>query len=257
MEFTKLKFSIADGIARIVLADPTHHNAVDQRWTEEFRVAAVACETAPDLRCVVLSAEGAQFSVGGNLREFVAERARVDSHVRGMTVDFHAAILVLNRLSAPLVVAVNGMAAGGGFSLVCMSDLAIASRSARFNFAYTRSGLTPDGGATYFLPRLIGLQRAFDLLATNPTLTADEAQRLGIIARVVDDADFEAEVEKVVRGLAALPAGAGGRLKQLLRAGVENSLPSQLDLEGRAIATQAKHPETMATLAAFLAKGRA
>src|SRR5690606_10504128 len=106
--------------------------------------------------------------------------------------------LALNRLAAPVVAAVNGMAAGGGFSLVCMSDLAIATRSARFNFAYTRSALTTDGGATWFLPRLVGLQRAFDILATNPTLDAEEAARLGIIARVVDDDRFETEVEALV-----------------------------------------------------------
>lgn len=254
MEYTKIKFSIADGIARLVLADPANRNAIGLRVTQELHAAAIACEATSNLRCVLLTGEGAQFSVGGDLNEFIRERARLQVHAREMTVNFHAAILILNRLSAPLVCGVNGLAAGGGLSLVCMSDFALAKRSAKMNFAYTRSGLTPDGGATYFLPRLVGLQRAFDILATNPTLSADAAYALGLIARVVEDSDYDAALEAVVQQLATMPSSAVGRLKMLVRAGIENSLAAQLDLEGRTIAAQAATPETLATLERFLAK---
>jgi len=256
MNYEQLEFSIADGIARIVFANPANHNAVNHRVTVELADAARRCEGEDDLRAVLLTARGDSFSVGGDLREFMAERARIKAHVREMTLNFHAAILTLNRLAAPLVVAVNGTAAGGGFSLVCMADIAIARRSAKFNFAYTRSGLTPDGGASWFLPRLVGAQRAFDLLATNPTLSAEAARDLGIVARVVDDADYEREVEQLLAQLAAAPAGAVGRLKQLLRAALANSLEQQFELEGRAIAEQAARPETLAMLDAFFARSR-
>lgn len=256
MNYERLEFSIAEGIARIVFAQPANHNAVNRRLTLEFADAARRCEAAGELRAVLVTARGESFSVGGDLREFMAERAHIQTHVREMTQNFHAAILTLSRLAAPLVVAVNGTAAGGGFSLVCMADLAIAKRSAKLNFAYTRSGLTPDGGASWFLPRLVGAQRAFDLLATNPTLTAEAARELGILARVVDDADFEGEVERLVRQLAAAPAGALGRLKLMLRAAPTNSLEQQLELEGRAIAEQAAKPETLAMLEAFFARSR-
>ncbi len=256
MSASKVKFIVADGIARITLANPASYNAVDREVTQALRAAAVQCEVTPGLRCVLLSAEGKQFSVGGDLREFVRERAQIQSHIREMTIDFHAAIAILNRLPVPLVAAVNGLAAGGGVSLVCMTDLAIASRSSKFNFAYTRSGLTPDGGATYFLPRLVGPQRAFDILATNPTLSAETAQRLGLIARVVDDASFDTEVEQLVTQLAAMPSDAVGRLKGLLRQSLRNSLAEQLELEGSAIAALAATPETLATLDAFLAKDK-
>lgn len=256
MSEVKVRFSCDDGIARITLANAAGYNAVDRDVTRQLRAAAVQCEVASGLRCVVLGAEGRQFSVGGDLREFVRERPTIRSHVREMTIDFHAAISILNRLPVPVVAAVNGLAAGGGVSLVCMTDLAIASRSSKFNFAYTRSGLTPDGGATYFLPRLVGAQRAFDILATNPTLGAEEAQALGIIARVVDDDAFEREVAQVVRQLAELPSGAGGQLKALLRAGLRNSLSEQLELEGSGIAAMAATPSTAATMDAFLAKDR-
>lgn len=256
MSASKVKFIVADGIARITLANPASYNAIDREVTQALRAAAVQCEVTPGLRCVLLSAEGKQFSVGGDLREFVRERAQIQSHIREMTIDFHAAIAILNRLPVPLVAAVNGLAAGGGVSLVCMTDLAIASRSSKFNFAYTRSGLTPDGGATYFLPRLVGPQRAFDILATNPTLSAETAQRMGLIARVVDDASFDTEVEQLVTQLAAMPSDAVGRLKGLLRQSLRNSLAEQLELEGSAIAALAATPETLATLDAFLAKDK-
>ncbi len=256
MSDAKVKFSIQNGIARITLANAASYNAVDRAVTQGLRAAAVQCEVAAGLRCVLLSAEGKQFSVGGDLREFVQERAQIQSHIREMTIDFHAAIAILNRLPVPVVAAVNGLAAGGGVSLVCMTDLAIASRSSKFNFAYTRSGLTPDGGATYFLPRLVGLQRAFDILATNPTLSADDARNLGLIARVVDDALFDDEVERLVQQLAAMPSEAVGQLKGLLRQSLRNSLAEQLELEGSSIAALAATPATLATLDAFLAKGK-
>ncbi|MGD9601335.1 MAG: enoyl-CoA hydratase/isomerase family protein [Gammaproteobacteria bacterium] len=256
MSEERVKFSIADGIARITLANPAGYNAVDRACTQQLRAAAVRCEVAPDLRCIVLAAEGRQFSVGGDLREFARERARIRAHIREMTIDFHAAIAILNRLPVPVIATVDGLAAGGGVSLVCMTDLAIASRSSKFNFAYTRSGLTPDGGATYFLPRLVGAQRAFDLLATNPTLSADDACALGLIARVVDDDAFAAEAERLVRQLAAMPDGAVGNLKLLLRAGLRNSLAEQLELEGSGIAAMAALPSTAATLDAFLARDK-
>jgi 2-(1,2-epoxy-1,2-dihydrophenyl)acetyl-CoA isomerase len=252
----KVKFSIADGIARIVIDDPANHNAVGLQVTRELAQAAIACEGSREVRVVLLTASGKEFSVGGDLNEFLRERDRLHAHVREMAAAFHLAITVLNRLPIPVVCAVNGIAAGGGFSLVCMSDLAIATRSARFNLAYTRSGLTPDGGATWFLPRLVGTQRAFDIMATNPTLTAEQACALGLIARVVDDERFTTEVEETLALLAASPAGAAARAKGMLRASLGHALEQQLELEARMIAESVSMPETLATLEAFFARRR-
>jgi 2-(1,2-epoxy-1,2-dihydrophenyl)acetyl-CoA isomerase len=252
MDVNKIDLRIANGIARITLDDPENHNTVDAGFTRELAQAAIRCETDPTVKVVVLAANGPVFSFGGDLKEFIAKRDVIQAHIREMTAYFHNAILTLSRMSAPVIAAVNGMAAGGGFSLVCMSDMAIAKRSAKFNFAYTRSGLTPDGGATYFLPRLVGPQKAFDIMATNPTLTAEQAQELGIIARVVDDHDFEAEVERVVERLMALPSEALPRLKGLLRTSLNASLEQQFEHEAKSISEIAATAETLATLEAFL-----
>jgi 2-(1,2-epoxy-1,2-dihydrophenyl)acetyl-CoA isomerase len=234
------------------LNDPERHNTVDGRFTREFAEAAIRCETNPTVKVVLLGAAGPVFSFGGDLDDFLANRDHLQAHVREMTAYFHNAILTLNRMRAPVVAAVNGMAAGGGFSLVCMSDMAIARRSAKFNFAYTRSGLTPDGGATYFLTRLVGPQKAFDIMATNPTLSATEAHELGIIARVVDDADFDDEVERILETLKQLPSDALPRLKGLLRKSLSASLEEQFEHEAKSISEIAATPETLATLEAFL-----
>lgn len=256
MNYERIRLSIDDGIARLVFANPARLNAVDGQFTREFADAARRCELVPGLRAVQVSAEGDAFSVGGDLRDFLEHREHVQAHVREMTVYFHAGILTLNRLAAPVIVGVNGVAAGGGFSLVCMADLAIAGRSARFNFAYTKSGLTPDGGASHFLPRMVGSQRAFELLALNPTLDAAEACELGIVARVVDDEALASELEQVTRRIASSPANANGRLKRLLRASAANSLEQQFELEARSIAEGAGHPETLAALEAFFQRSK-
>lgn len=251
-----IDFSLDDGIARIVIDDPAHHNVVGARLTRELAAAAMACEAAADLRAVLLTARGDKFSVGGDLGEFLRERDHLRPHVREMASWFHLAIAVLNRLEAPVLCGVNGVAAGGGVSLALMCDLTIATRSARFNLAYTRSGLSPDGGATWFLPRLVGLQRAFDLIALNPTLGAEEAAALGLIARVVDDADYATTLENTLQQLAAAPSGAIGRAKRLLRQSADNPLERQLELEGQSIADMASRPETLAALEAFFARRR-
>lgn len=256
MKTSKIDFSVSDGIARIIIDDVENHNVIGAQFTRELARAAIACEGDAAVKVVLLTSNGDEFSVGGDLNEFLAERDRLREHVREMATFFHLGITVLNRLAVPVVCAVNGIAAGGGVSLVCMSDLAIAKRSARFNLAYTRSGLTPDGGSTWFLPRLVGAQRAFDIMATNPTLSAEQAQSIGLIARVVDDADFNSEVETVLANLAAAPANAVGDAKRLLRASLENSLEQQLELESVAISQHVAHPETLAKLEAFFARSK-
>jgi 2-(1,2-epoxy-1,2-dihydrophenyl)acetyl-CoA isomerase len=249
----KIDFSVEEGIARIVIDDAGNHNVVGAQFTRELAQAAIGCESDPSVRVVLLTARGKEFSVGGDLNEFLSKGEHLREHVREMAGFFHLAITVLNRLEVPVVCAVNGTAAGGGMSLVMMSDLAIATRSARFNLAYTRSGLTPDGGATWFLPRLVGTQRAFDIMALNPTLSAEQAEELGLIARVVDDESFASEVERTLQQLAQAPSNAVGRAKRLLRQSLSNNLETQLELEGRQIAENVSAPETLAALKAFFA----
>src|SRR6202008_1021535 len=130
--------------------------------------------------------------------------------------NLHAAQTNFARMRAPLVIAVNGAAAGAGMSLAAMGDLVLAARSAKFTLAYTAAGLVPDGSSTWFLPRIIGLRRTQELMLTNRRLGADEACAWGIVTRVVDDADLMPEAEKLAREIASGPTLAFASVKRLL-----------------------------------------
>ncbi len=253
---SRVAFEITRGLARITFVNPARHNAMDLQFCNELADAATRCASAPGLKAVLIAAAGDVFCVGGDIKEFVANRERLREHVLTTAAQFHVAVARLHHLSAPLIVAVNGTAAGGGFSMVCAADLAIAKRSARFNPAYTRSGLTPDGGGTWFLTRIVGWRRAFEIFATNPTLGADDACALGIVSRVVDDAKFDAEVARIARQIEDAPAGALCELKRLVRESLTASLDEHLEAEAVSIAAQADLPETQDLLAAFLSKSK-
>ena len=253
MASLRLALSIENGLARMAFAD-ADNNAIDLQFVKEFADAARVCRADAGVKAVLLQGRGNVFGLGGDIKEFMQHKARIKAHLLDMTTYFHSAISHLHNGSAPVIVAVNGMAAGGAFSLVCAADLAIAKRSAKFISAYSRSGLSPDGGGTYFLPRIVGLQKAFDIFATNPTLTADQARDLGIVARVVDDADFDSEVEKLAQMVVNAPPGTMAALKKLLRLSTTASLEEQFMAEGEAIANLGSSPATLERLTAFVEK---
>jgi 2-(1,2-epoxy-1,2-dihydrophenyl)acetyl-CoA isomerase len=255
IEPQRVRLSIAGAVARLTFVNASRRNVIDRRFTEEFLEAARSCAEA-NVAVVVVAAEGEAFSVGGDIDEFVAQSHRIGAHVAELAHRFHEGVLALQQSSAAIVVALTGMAAGGGFSLVCGADLVIAARSARLCSAYARSGLTPDGGGTWFLPRLVGRQRAFDLLALSPMLSAADAHRIGIVSRVVDDDRLTAVIEDCVGQLAALAPGVLAGIKRLLREDGRASLEKQLEREARGIAELAASPATMALLAAFVGRRR-
>lgn len=255
IEPQRVRLSIAGAVARLTFVNPRRRNVIDRRFAEELLEVARSCSTAR-VAVVVVAAEGEAFSVGGDIDEFVAQGHRIGAHIAELAHLFHQGVLALQQSSAAIVVALTGMAAGGGFSLVCGADLVIAARSARLCSAYARSGLTPDGGGTWFLPRLVGRQRAFDLLAMSPMLTADEAGRIGIVSRVVDDDQLTAVVEDCVGQLAALAPGVLAGIKGLLREDGLASLERQLERESDSIAALAASPATMALLSAFVGRRR-
>lgn len=236
-------------IVTLTFAEPPRKNAVDLAFCRELQAITRALG---DVRAILLRAEGTAFSVGGDIHEFIAQKERLGAHLHEMTAAMHAAVLSLRRAKAPVIAGVNGVAAGGGFSLAALADIVIASPKARFIAAYTRSGLAPDTGLSWFLPRKVGQARAFEILALNPTLDAAEAQRIGLVTRVTDDVD--ASLNEVAEAIASLPSGAASSVKALLDAESDAALAAHLDREARAIAEIAVQPETLAKLEAFLAK---
>jgi 2-(1,2-epoxy-1,2-dihydrophenyl)acetyl-CoA isomerase len=219
MEYETLLFDVKDRVAKIVLNRPEAANVIDKTLAQALMQAAIRCDEEAEIRAraVLLTGSGRFFSAGGDLKAFAAGGEAISAGIKELTVYLHAAISRLARMDAPVVVAVNGTAAGGGMSLAVAGDLVVAAESAKFTMAYTAAGLSPDGSATYFLPRLIGLRRSQELMLTNRRLSASEALEWGLVSRVVPDADLLAEAEALARSLGQGPTRALGMVKTLRR----------------------------------------
>jgi 2-(1,2-epoxy-1,2-dihydrophenyl)acetyl-CoA isomerase len=246
--------SVVDGVAQLRLASPETGNAFGPALAAELRRGAESLGRRRDLRVVVLSAEGRAFCVGGDLRYFADSAEHAYGAVHDLVDQLNGALSALVELEAPVVAKVDGVAAGAGMSLVCAADLAVASERASFTMAYTAVGLSPDGSATWFLPRLVGWRRAGELMLTNRRLSAAEALDLGILTEVVSVEDLDHRVDELVASLAAGPTSAYGAVKRLLRLSATSALAPQLEAEADSIATLAASPSGREGVEAFLAK---
>jgi 2-(1,2-epoxy-1,2-dihydrophenyl)acetyl-CoA isomerase len=252
--YQTLRFEVEGAVARITLQRPEAANAIDLRLARELADAALRCDEDASVRAVVLTGAGRMFCAGGDLAAFAAAAERRPALIKELTASLHAALSRFARMRAPVIAAVNGPAAGAGFSLACACDLAVASEAARFTLAYTRVGLAPDGSSTWFLPRVVGARRALELLVTNRTLSAEEALAWGIVNRVVPAPALLGEAEAWARELAAGPTAAYGAVKRLLLSSATESLEAQMELEARAIADASRSRDGGEGISAFLEK---
>lgn len=251
---TPLEIRIDGAVATLTLNRPDAGNAMNQAMMEALRDAAHRCAGDPAVRAVVLTGAGEMFCAGGDVKFFHDAGREAAQKLDRLIGALHDAIRIMTRMDAPVITAVNGTAAGAGLSLALSGDLAIAVDSAKFCVAYTGVGLTPDGGSTYLLPRLIGLRRARELILSNRVIGADEAHTLGMIDAVVSPPDLEAAVQEATARLASGPTRAYGRIKRLLADTYSASLDGQLDAEGRAITASALTDDAQEGFAAFVGK---
>jgi 2-(1,2-epoxy-1,2-dihydrophenyl)acetyl-CoA isomerase len=256
VKFENLLFDLSDHVARITLNRPNAANGIDLALGRDLMQVAIRCDEDPDVRAVLLTGAGKMFCAGGDLKSFASFGDDLPAALKELTVYLHAATSRLARMDAPLVVAVNGAAAGAGMSLAVAGDLVVAAASAKFTMAYTAAGLSPDGSSTYYLPRLIGLRRTQELMFTNRRLSADEALEWGLVNRVVPDEALLDEAGKLAAQLAQGPTRAHGTLKTLLDASFSGTLETQMELEARGIAAMAGTPDGKEGIQAFLEKRR-
>ena len=249
-----VRLSIADGVAWVTLNRPEAGNAVDMALAQALLDVAVRCEQDDAIRCVLLSGEGRLFCAGGDLGAFRAAGDRVDAFLEELATTLHAALLCFARMAKPLLVLVNGPAAGAGLSLAIAGDVVLCARSAHFTAAYGTLGLTPDGGMSWALPRLVGLRKAQEIILTNRRVGADEAERIGLVTRTVDDERLAEEGLAAAKALAGSARAALGAARALLRDSFQTNLQSQLASETRAITRAGASAECREGLAAFLAK---
>jgi len=254
MTYETLTFKSEDAVARITLNRPDAANGMDTAMMRDLMQASIACDEDPTIRAVVVTGAGKMFCAGGDLKHFATCGDGLGAKLKELTVNLHAAISRFARMEAPVVMAVNGMAAGAGMSLAASGDLVFAAESAAFTMAYTAAGLAPDGSSTYFLPRLIGLRKTQELMLTNRRLTAKEALEWGIVNRVVSDGELLAAATALARDLAAGPTRSHGAVKRLLAASFDNGLETQMELEARTIAEVSRTADAKEGIRAFLQK---
>ena len=254
MAYENIALERRDGVATLTLNRPNAANSIDIPLARELMDAAIVCDDDPETRAVILTGAGKMFSAGGDLRSFADAGLGVSSRLKELTAYLHAAISRLTRMNAPVIAAVNGIAAGAGFSLAIATDLTIASDAAAFVMAYTNAGLVPDGSSTFFLPRRIGDRRARELMLTNRRLSAAEAYDWGLVNQVVPADQLMPTVEKLAATLAAGPTRSFGATKALLNESFEHGLETQMELEARAIAAASITPDGQEGIRAFLDK---
>jgi 2-(1,2-epoxy-1,2-dihydrophenyl)acetyl-CoA isomerase len=243
----------SEGIARILFRRPEAGNAIDLQFGREFREATERAMAAPETRVLVMTGEGKNFCVGGDLKAMLASGVDIATYLKDLTRDLHAGIINLYRGPAPVIAAVNGTAAGAGLGLVLAADIAIAARSAKFVAAYTAVGLSPDAGSTFALPRAIGRTRATDMLLNNRVLDAPTALSWGLVNEVVEDARLAEAVDVNAAKLAAGPKQVFSATKRLLDQSLRG-LADQLEQESGSIAARGDSAEGREGIQAFVAK---
>lgn len=252
---TTVSLDVAGGVATLRLNRPDHGNAIDAQMAADLAAAARRLTEQPGLRAVLILANGAHFSLGGDISLFAgSDRAQLPHLLRRMIDDFHFAIERLTSIDAPVVAAVRGGVGGGGMGILYCADIVIAADDARFAMGYGALGLTADGGNTWFLPRLVGLRRAQELFLMNRRIKADEALALGLVTRLAPSAEVDAEAAKAAETLAAGPTRAFGAVRRLLRQTFETGLADQLAGEKRSIVEAAQTADAAEGIAAFKAK---
>jgi len=254
-EFETLKFTRSGAVVDVVLDRPEAANGMNATLTRELAEAATLCDDEA-VKVVTITGEGKFFCAGGDLKA-VASAESPGAYVDGMAQDLHRAMSTFARMDAVVITAVNGVAAGAGFPLGVSGDLVLAAESASFTMAYTKAGLSPDGGSSYLLPRLIGLRRTQELMITNRVLRAAEAADWGLVTTVVPDADLPAALRELASRTAAGARKSNAAVKQLLLTAYSSTFEDQVAREAQLIAACADSDDGKEGVAAFLGKRRA
>ncbi len=256
-ELTTVRFEVDGPVGTLTLDRPDALNAMSPEMIAELATMAAWLADRATIRALVVTGEGGAFSAGGDVNSFREglERDDIDlpSMVRHGADVLHQAIVDFRRIPYPVVAAINGAAAGAGFSLALMCDVRIASEGAFFAVAYGRIGAAPDGGMTYFLPRVIGPGPALELLLEDPNLTAAEALERGLVSRVVPADRLLAEARELAGELARRAPHYVRMCKRLVATSLDNSLADHLQLERHGIADSMATADLARAVPAFFA----
>jgi 2-(1,2-epoxy-1,2-dihydrophenyl)acetyl-CoA isomerase len=243
-------------ILEVTLNRPDAYNALNlEMMTRLVEVLSLAAADA-SIQGVMITGEGKAFCAGGDLKWISQQNESAGAVLYKLAPQFHLSILAIRRMDKPVLAALNGIAAGGGFSLALACDFRVMGRSATLRQAYTSSGLSIDGGGSFALPRLVGLARALEIMAFDAPITAAQAFEWGLATTVVPDADVLSESLAMLTRLTRTSLHSFAWSKKLLLHSFGNPLETQLELERQGISESAAHPDGQEGIRAFVEKRR-
>jgi 2-(1,2-epoxy-1,2-dihydrophenyl)acetyl-CoA isomerase len=257
MTYTQITLVKADGLATLTLSQPEKLNAVSRKMIAEIKSAWEDIAADGSVRAVLLTGAGRGFCAGADLADPDRDSGPTADSGSALEKFFNPVIRTMRTLPKPIVAAVNGVAAGVGMSFALAADIAVAGKSASFLQAFARIGLLPDGGSTWFLPRLVGDARARALTMLAPQIKAEQAKEWGLIWDVVEDAELMKTATELARRLADGPTLSLARIKEALNKASGNDLGAQLDIERDFQRELGRSEDFKEGVQAFLAKRKA
>jgi len=217
------------GVATFTLNRPEVYNSFNREMAFALQHYLKACATSEDVRCIVIKGAGKAFCAGQDLNEVTGEEAIPLAQI--ISEHYNPIIKLIRELEKPIIAAVNGVAAGAGANMALSCDLTVAKESVSFVQAFSKIGLIPDSGGTFFLPRLVGLQRAIGMAYLSNKIPAKEAERIGLIYKAIPDEGFDEFIDSLAQKMAAMPTRALGLTKRAFNQSFTNDLDTQLGIE--------------------------
>jgi len=242
------------GIAEVLLNRPEAFNAFDQEMVMFLAKNLTHLATDDSVSAVVISGEGRAFCAGGDLRSLLALPHGPAVGLYELAASFHQAIVEIRRMKKPVIAAINGIAAGGGFSMALACDFRVMAQSAVLRQAYTSNGLSIDGGGTFTLPRIVGLARALEIIGFDKPISSEQALAWGLATKVVPDGQALQEAHRMALELTKGSLHSFGRCKELMTNSFHTAFEAQLELERTTLSCCADHPDGREGLTAFVEK---
>ena len=247
-----IQFEKIDAIGKITLNRPGKYNSFVREMALLLQEKLTECAKDDSIRCILITGAEKAFCAGQDLKEAIDPNGpKIEKIVRE---HYNPIIKKIREIEKPVISTVNGVAAGAGANLALACDIVVASKSAKFIQAFSKIGLIPDSGGTYFLPRLIGLPKATAIMMTGESVSAEKSEKMGMIYAVYEDSEFESKSLELAKSISEMPTKGLGYTKRLLNQSFNNSLNDQLDLEAETQALSAKSEDHQEGIQAFLEK---
>jgi 2-(1,2-epoxy-1,2-dihydrophenyl)acetyl-CoA isomerase len=243
-----------ESILEITLNRPEAYNALNLDMMEMLAETLASAATDDSIEGVLITGKGKAFCSGGDLKWISQQAEQAGSVLHKLAPQFHLSISEIHRMEKPVVAAINGIAAGGGFSLALACDFRLMGQSVLLRQAYTSSGLSIDGGGSFALPRLVGLARAMEIMAFDKPISSDQALEWGLVTKVVPDDEVFSEALAMLNDLTKTALHSFAWSKKLMTDSFNNTLETQLELERQGISDCAAHPEGQEGIRAFVEK---